>query len=112
MGNPTDDNTSFNSQPTYVVQYTPSKGAPYFIYMADDWVHCPNSDGTEGPLINSCYTWLPINFHQDHVTIEWRPAWDFDDPFALESVSNWTTTSTTTTTTTTQKTLLWTHLFL
>ena len=33
MGNPTGDPTSFNSQPTYVVQYTPQDGDPYFVYM-------------------------------------------------------------------------------
>lgn len=38
MGNPTADRTSFNTQPTYVVQYTPTTGAPYFVYMADKYV--------------------------------------------------------------------------
>ena len=33
MGNPTGDEVSFNSQPTYVVQYTPQAGDPYFVYM-------------------------------------------------------------------------------
>jgi len=82
MGNPTGDHTSFNSQPTYVVQYTPSKGEPYFVYMGDNWVHCPNEDGTEGPLINACYIWLPINFHEKSVTMEYNGAWDLEDPFA------------------------------
>merc|ERR1712228_798906 len=59
MGNPTGSSTSFNSQPTYVVEYTPSHGDPYYVYMGDDWVHCPNADGSEGPLENSCYVWLP-----------------------------------------------------
>mmetsp|Transcript_23751 Transcript_23751/g.43574 ORF Transcript_23751/g.43574 Transcript_23751/m.43574 type:complete len:392 (+) Transcript_23751:31-1206(+) len=91
MGNPTGDDKSFNTQPTYVVQYTPSKGVPYFVYMADNWVHCPNSDGTQGPLINACYTWLPINFHSDSISIDWRSSWDLDDPFAglvLEQTSS------------------------
>ena len=35
MGNPTNDSTSFNTQPTYVVQYTPTKGNPYFVYVKD-----------------------------------------------------------------------------
>jgi hypothetical protein len=82
MGNPTSDPTSFNSQPTYVVEYAPASGDPYFVYMADDWVHCPNGDGTKGPLINACYIWLPIAFREDSVAIEWRPHWDLDDPFA------------------------------
>lgn len=82
MGNPTGDSTSFNSQPTYVVQYTPASGNPYFVYMGDNWIHCPNEDGTEGPLINACYVWLPILFHEDSVTMEYSAAWDLDDPFA------------------------------
>lgn len=81
MGNPTGSSTSFNSQPTYVVEYTPANGNSYFVYMGDDWIHCPNEDGTEGPLINACYIWLPINFHEKSVTMEWRPEWDLDDPF-------------------------------
>jgi len=81
MGNPTGSSTSFNSQPTYVVEYTPVSGNPYFVYMGDDWVHCPNEDGSEGPLINACYIWLPIEFHENSVTIEWRSAWDLDNPF-------------------------------
>lgn len=82
MGNPTGDKTSFNSQPTYVVQYTPHNGSPYFVYMGDNWVHCPNEDGTQGPLINACYIWLPIHFHENTVTMEYRPYWDLEDPFA------------------------------
>jgi len=81
MGNPTGDKTSFNSQPTYVVQYTPAVGEPYFVYMADDWVRCPNQDGTSGPLINACYIWLPIRFHEDSVSIDDKSEWDLDDPF-------------------------------
>lgn len=81
MGNPTGSSTSFNSQPTYVVEYTPTNGNSYFVYMGDDWIHCPNEDGSEGPLINACYIWLPIEFHKNSVTMEWRSAWDLDDPF-------------------------------
>lgn len=82
MGNPTGDSTSFNSQPTYVVQYTPKSGKPYFVYMGDNWVHCPNEDGSEGPLINACYIWLPIQFNENTVTMTYNGAWDLDDPFA------------------------------
>jgi len=32
-GNPTCDATSYNTQPTYVVQYTPETGDPYFLYV-------------------------------------------------------------------------------
>mmetsp|Transcript_93749 Transcript_93749/g.292130 ORF Transcript_93749/g.292130 Transcript_93749/m.292130 type:complete len:363 (-) Transcript_93749:139-1227(-) len=84
MGNPTGSPTSLNSQPSYVVQYTPASGPPYFMYMADDWVHCPNADGSQGPLVNACYIWLPIHFEDGPaggVTIPWRAAWDLEDPF-------------------------------
>jgi len=82
MGNPTGDRKSFNSQPTYVVQYTPKSGSPYFVYMGDNWVNCPNEDGSQGPLINACYTWLPIHFHEDNsVTMEYNAAWNLEKPF-------------------------------
>jgi len=38
MGNPTNDATSFNSQPTYVVEAFDADNNPYYIYMADNWV--------------------------------------------------------------------------
>jgi len=86
MGNPTGDPTSFNSQPTYIVQYTPANGAPYFVYLGDDWVRCPNDDGTFGPLINACYVWLPIRFDEHNVTMVFNHAWDLDDPFGKRAV--------------------------
>lgn len=33
MGNPTNDPTSFNTQPTFVVSYTTQKGLQYYIYV-------------------------------------------------------------------------------
>ena len=33
MGNPTGSKHSFNTQPTFVVSYTPTSGKPYFVYM-------------------------------------------------------------------------------
>eukprot|EP00401_Gymnodinium_catenatum_P077789 CAMPEP_0117480926 /NCGR_PEP_ID=MMETSP0784-20121206/12639_1 /TAXON_ID=39447 /ORGANISM="" /LENGTH=341 /DNA_ID=CAMNT_0005275373 /DNA_START=42 /DNA_END=1065 /DNA_ORIENTATION=+ len=84
MGNPTGSSTSFNSQPTYVVEYTPAVGEPFFVYMADDWIHCPNADGSEGPLINACYIWLPIRFPdgpEGNITIPWQAEWDLENPF-------------------------------
>ena len=81
LGNPTQDPTSFNTQPAYVVQYTPAHGAPYYVYLADDWVHC----GPAG-LPDACYTWLPIQLDDASrsplpVRIDWRASWDLDDPF-------------------------------
>ena len=49
LGNPTGSSTSFNSQPTYIVQYTPSSGDSYFVYLGDD---CEQVLAT--PL---CYLW-------------------------------------------------------
>jgi hypothetical protein len=36
MGNPTGSSTSFNTQPTYVVPYTPANGKTYFVYMVSE----------------------------------------------------------------------------
>ena len=90
LGNPTRSPTSFNSQPTYVVSYTPSSGEPYFVYMGDDWVRCPNLDGTEGPLVNACYIWLPIRMYDEGagphglpLQIDYRRNWSLNDPFSV-----------------------------
>ena len=144
LGNPTGSDTSFNSQPTFVVQYTPTSGQPYFIYMGDDCeylgyslllsstqtfpgrttlslqgpafylvtrvtgahtpattltlraliccatgVHCPNADGSEGPLVNACYVWLPIEMHTNGAGPTGLPLqinnyanWSLDNPFS------------------------------
>ena len=88
LGNPTNAPNSFNSQPTFVVSYTPTSGQPYFIYMGDDWVKCPNADGSEGPLINACYIWLPIKMYGQGAGPKGMPVqigdyrnWSLDDPF-------------------------------
>ncbi len=76
MGNPTGSATSFNSQPTFVVQVTDDQGKSYPIYMADNWVH----GGPEG-LIDAAYIWLPIEFDGNQVKIEERAQWDLAKPF-------------------------------
>ncbi len=93
LGNPTSSPTSFNSQPTYIVSYTPASGKPYFVYMGDDWMHCPNSDGTTGPLVNACYIWLPIRIYAQGaspqglpIQIDDRSQWSLDDPFNPSSL--------------------------
>jgi len=87
LGNPTQDKTSFNTQPTYIVEYTPPRGEPYYVYLADDWLHCPNADGSQGPLMNACYVWLPIRLDRKGdslpVQINNYNQWDLDNPFAL-----------------------------
>lgn len=78
LGNPTDSLTSFNTQPTYVVQYTTKQGFTYSIYMADNWVH----GGDEG-LEAASYVWLPIRFTEDGViSLNRFLEWDLEDPFA------------------------------
>lgn len=76
MGNPTNDSTSFNSQPTYVVSYTPSSGHPYFVYMGDNWKH-----GGPAGLIDAAYVWLPLRFDTHSVKLSKQTAWDLNDPF-------------------------------
>ena len=117
MGNPTHDATSFNSQPTYVVSFTPSSGSPYFVYMADNWVRrsanirnrpprqtfssvllprrlshlCarrqPQVHGGPKGLIDAAYVWLPLHFGTHDVTLERREEWDLDKPFG-QAVEN------------------------
>eukprot|EP00756_Hemistasia_phaeocysticola_P052772 Hpha_TRINITY_DN2805_c0_g1::TRINITY_DN2805_c0_g1_i1::g.171426::m.171426 len=76
MGNPTGDSTSFNTQPTYVVEYTPAVGPSYFVYMGDNWVH-----GGPNALIDAAYVWLPIRFGASEVTLEKQWRWDLNNPF-------------------------------
>eukprot|EP00040_Diaphanoeca_grandis_P025989 m.144786 g.144786 ORF g.144786 m.144786 type:complete len:490 (-) comp30396_c0_seq1:203-1672(-) len=77
MGNPTNSATSYNSQPTYVVEVTTDKGVPYFMYMADNWVH-----GGPGGLIDASYIWLPFVFDETSVHIPELWEWDVNNPFA------------------------------
>lgn len=78
MGNPTGDHTSFNTQPTYVVSYTPSSGKSYFVYMADNWVH----GGPDG-LIDASYVWLPFQFKTNSVILKKQTVWDLENPFPV-----------------------------
>ena len=73
LGNPTNSDISYNSQPALVLPYTASDGSPYFIYLGDRWM--PN-------LLNASYIWLPIQTNADGtLTISWRDSWDLDNPF-------------------------------
>jgi hypothetical protein len=96
LGNPTHDEFSYNTQPTYVVPYTTKKGETYFIYMADNWIHA----GWRG-LLEASYVWLPIRFEDGPggavgrdagwggrrrtstkgVSIDKLAAWDMEDPW-------------------------------
>jgi hypothetical protein len=57
------------------VPITPTKGAPYFMYMADNWVH----GGPKG-LVDASYVWLPIRFHANNITIPKIWKWNYMDP--------------------------------
>eukprot|EP00928_Gymnodinium_smaydae_P058717 TRINITY_DN41912_c0_g1_i1.p1 TRINITY_DN41912_c0_g1~~TRINITY_DN41912_c0_g1_i1.p1 ORF type:complete len:448 (+),score=20.84 TRINITY_DN41912_c0_g1_i1:33-1376(+) len=103
MGNPTQHCTSFNSQPTFVVQYTPQHAEPYFVYMADNWLYC-NPERSKGDLVDACYVWLPIQFLDDSVRIRWQSDWSLEEPFnylatsrsdddSWEQVCKWSTLS-------------------
>jgi hypothetical protein len=52
-------------------------------------VHCPNADGSEGPLVNACYVWLPIEMHTNGAGPTGLPLqinnyanWSLDNPFS------------------------------
>jgi beta-galactosidase len=68
-GNPTRGHraeTTFDSQPTYVLPVEGRQGA--FIFMADRW----NSEN----LADSRYVWLPVALVDGRVTIDWLDRWD------------------------------------
>jgi len=67
-------NTTFGAQSTHVLPVAGRQGA--FIFMADRW-------RGNGNLIDSRYVWLPIQFQDGRVVIEWMDQWDlrwFDSP--------------------------------
>ena len=80
MGNPTYHPTSFNSQPTFVVQFTPEFDSPYFVYLADNWVH-----GGQRGLEDAAYVWLPFRFTDGAVKLKAMGAWDLEHPFQTPS---------------------------
>ncbi|MBB3697573.1 family 43 glycosylhydrolase [Flammeovirga yaeyamensis] len=71
LGNPvigTEDQkaTTFKSQSTYILPVQGKKDA--FIFMADRWQ--PNN------AIDGRYIWLPIQFDNDRIILEWKDQWD------------------------------------
>jgi hypothetical protein len=62
--------TTFRSQPTYVVR-APGKPPGSFIYLADRWVgHA---------LEQSSYVWLPFYVRDDHtLALDWYDSWQMD----------------------------------
>ena len=73
LGNPcrgTDaqNQTTFESQPTYVLQVPGHAGQ--FIFMADRWRPKNPIDGR--------YVWLPIRFDHSAPVLEWKESWTLD----------------------------------
>ena len=70
MGNPCigeNANKSFGGQSTFAISVDPKKDK--YIIMFDRW--------NKLDLIDSRYIWLPINFHPEGISIEWKPEWSF-----------------------------------
>lgn len=70
MGNPCigeNANKSFGGQSTFAISIDPKKDK--YIIMFDRW--------NKLDLIDSRYIWLPINFHPEGISIEWKPEWSF-----------------------------------
>jgi len=84
LGNPTGSRTSFNSQPTYVVQATTARGEPYFVYLGDNWMLCPSRDSAGPALEGACYIWLPFRMRagESELEVDYRWRWRPSDPFA------------------------------
>ena len=84
LGNPTGSRTSFNSQPTYVVQATTARGEPYFVYLGDNWMLCPSRDSAGPALEGACYIWLPFRMRagESELEMDYRWRWRPSDPFA------------------------------
>lgn len=93
IGNPTGSETSFDSQPTFVIQYNPvwknrqagDTQNPYLLYMGDNWVRCGANETGLGRLKTACYVWLPMRIPNQKVqkmSLEFRALWHPHRPFA------------------------------
>ncbi|MFA9389641.1 MAG: glycoside hydrolase family 43 protein [Prolixibacteraceae bacterium] len=58
--------TTFNTQSTFVLPVQGKKGK--YIYMSDRW--------NKTDLPDSRYVWLPLNFINNKVQIEWKDSWN------------------------------------
>lgn len=70
IGNPCtgkDADITFYAQSTYVFQVQGRQDA--FVFMADIW--------NKNDLGTSKYVWLPIEFKDKNITIDWQEEWDF-----------------------------------
>lgn len=66
------NNTSFKSQPTWIMDIQAVDGTHDYVYMGDRW----NPDS----LGQSTYVWLPLDFSKgrDEVQLEYNPDWKLD----------------------------------
>jgi len=83
MGNPTGHQTSFNSQPTFVVECRDVSGDAFFVYLADNWIHA----GPRG-LKDAGYIWLPFSFGDQSVSLPKKWGWSMRNPFANNAPSH------------------------
>lgn len=68
LGNPSRNNRTFNSQPTFVLPYTSAKlpGRQLLLYMGDRWnaldlrSERPRASFDPGSVSNASYVWLPL----------------------------------------------------
>eukprot|EP00927_Polykrikos_kofoidii_P065817 TRINITY_DN61534_c0_g1_i1.p1 TRINITY_DN61534_c0_g1~~TRINITY_DN61534_c0_g1_i1.p1 ORF type:complete len:470 (+),score=60.93 TRINITY_DN61534_c0_g1_i1:95-1504(+) len=76
LGNPTNDERSWNSQPAFVVQATTEDGEAYPVYIGDNWVYA-----SERGLEDASYVWFPLQVNDDWtVRVEKVEAWDILRP--------------------------------
>ncbi|MBA8815204.1 hypothetical protein FHX48_000256 [Microbacterium halimionae] len=68
------NNTTFKSQPAYVVSLPRSDGGTSLVYMGDRWV--------AGALATSTYVWLPLDLDpvQKTLGLEYTDEWSLDVP--------------------------------
>jgi hypothetical protein len=73
LGNPSGSPITYNSQSAYVLPVN-QNGETLFIFIADRW----NFYGPGG-LLNASYVWLPIQFIDNEIIINWMDFWKFTD---------------------------------
>src|SRR5690606_29775300 len=66
------NNTTFKSQPTYVMQIQKPRGGNSLVYMGDRW--------NPGILGNSTYVWLPMTIDSDthEIDLRYYDRWSLD----------------------------------
>jgi beta-galactosidase len=77
IGNPTGDQSSWNSQVAVVVQAEAENGDVFPVYIGDNWIHA----GSRG-LDDASYVWFPLRVLSDFtVSAAKLYAWSFREPW-------------------------------